>query len=82
MKVQAQASLYVLRTERLSGPVNRFLDSLRQLNLKLEPGPMSTHITGDSEVLFAGLREAFEQAAKNTDVVLELKISNACPDKL
>jgi len=81
MKVQAEASLYALRTEHLSETVERFIAYLRRPGLELTCGHMSSHIAGDSEILFAGLREAFEQVAQHADVVLEVKISNACSGK-
>jgi uncharacterized protein YqgV (UPF0045/DUF77 family) len=79
MKVHAQTSLYVLRKEPLGPSIDQFLDGLQRFRLELIPGPMSTHITGDSKNLFAGLQEAFERAAQHAEVVLEVKISNACP---
>ena len=40
---------------------------------------MSTEMTGDSEDVFHGLRDAFEQLAEKHDIVLVCKVSNACP---
>ena len=79
MKVQAQVSLYPLRSSELGEPIRRFVELIRQQGLAVEIGPMSTQITGDSKVLFASLAEAFEDTAGHGDVVLLLKVSNACP---
>ena len=40
---------------------------------------MSSFVTGDSQVVFESLRKAFEQLAKKYEVVVNAKISNACP---
>ena len=79
MKVQAQISLYPLRRSDLAEPITRFVQQLGRDGLDIEVGPMSTQITGDSKVLFARLGEAFEDAAGRGDMVLLLKVSNACP---
>ena len=81
MKVQAQISLYPLRRPDLAEPITRFVQQLGRDGLDIEVGPMSTEITGDSKVLFAKLAEAFEDAAGRGDMVLLLKVSNACPAK-
>ncbi len=80
MKVQAQISLYPLRTPDLAEPITRFVQQLERDGLDINIGPMSTQVTGDSNVLFARLAEAFEDAASHGDVVLLLKVSNACPE--
>ena len=79
MKVQAQISLYPLRTSDLAEPITRFVQQLGRDGLDIEVGPMSTQVTGDSKVLFARLAEGFEDAAGRSDVVLLLKVSNSCP---
>lgn len=80
MKVQAEVSLYPLRQKNLAKPVGWFCELLQKDKLNVQTGPMSSFITADSEVLFKGLKEAFEQLAKEHEVVLTAKISNACPE--
>jgi uncharacterized protein YqgV (UPF0045/DUF77 family) len=80
MKVQAEVSLYPLRQENLVGPVNRFCELLQKGGIEVHVGPMSSLITAESDVIFRSLKEAFEQLAKEYDVVLTAKISNACPE--
>ena len=43
---------------------------------------MSTFATGESENLFEALREGFEVLARRMGVVLDVTISNACPDAM
>jgi uncharacterized protein YqgV (UPF0045/DUF77 family) len=80
-RVTAQISLYPLRQARLGRAIDRAVAALRQSNLRVEPGTMSTLATGPAEELFPALQAAFEEAAKEGDVVLVVTISNACPEK-
>jgi len=80
MKIQAEISLYPLRQNDLTKPIQKFIQALENNKLKVELGPMSTLIAGDSQVVFESLGEAFEQLAKEYEVVMTAKISNACPE--
>jgi len=79
MKVQAEISLYPLRQNELTKPIQQFVQVLENNKLKVELGPMSSLIAGDSQVVFESLREAFELLAKEYELVMTAKISNACP---
>lgn len=79
MKVQAEISLYPLRLNELSKPIQQFVQVLENNKLQVKTGPMSSFVTGDSQVVFESLRKAFEQLAKEYEVVVNAKISNACP---
>ena len=79
MKVQAEVSLYPLRQNDLAKPIEQFIESLKDDHLNVKTGSMSSVISGDCQVVFQSLRKAFEQAAKRYEVVLTVKISNACP---
>ncbi len=79
MRVQAEVSLYPLRTATLMDSIDAFVERLRQSGLSVEIGPMSSRIRGESEDLFRALGEAFEGAARRCDVVVTLKVTNACP---
>ena len=80
MKVQAEVSLYPLRQRNLAKPVGWFCELLQKEKIEVRSGPMSSLITADSEVIFRSLRKAFEKLAKEYEVVLTAKISNACPE--
>jgi uncharacterized protein YqgV (UPF0045/DUF77 family) len=80
MKIQAEISLYPLRQKDLTKPIQQFIELLENNKLKVELGPMSSLIAGDNKVVFESLREAFEQLAKEYEVVMTAKISNACPE--
>ena len=80
MKVQAEISLYPLRCGDLTEPIRQFIELLETDKLKVETGPMSTLVTGDSQVVFENLEKAFERLAAEYKVVVTAKISNACPE--
>jgi uncharacterized protein YqgV (UPF0045/DUF77 family) len=79
MNVQAEVSLYPLRTQNLGRPIDGFLDGLHAAGLTVEPGRMSSTVQGDVETVFTTLGNAFRDAAEEHQVVLILKVSNACP---
>jgi uncharacterized protein YqgV (UPF0045/DUF77 family) len=79
MKVQAEVSLYPLRQNELTKPIQQFVQVLESNKLKVELGPMSSLVTGDSQVVFESLQKAFELLAEEYEVVVNAKISNACP---
>jgi uncharacterized protein YqgV (UPF0045/DUF77 family) len=80
MKVQAEISLYPLRKNELTKPIYQFIRALKNNNLNIKTGPMSTLVTGDSHVVFESLQQAFQQIAEGYEVVMTAKISNACPE--
>ena len=80
MNIQAEVSLYPLRTEELAGPIETFCQTLVQSGLEVQPGAMSTRVSGDCEGLFAGLGRAFGQIAEHHDAVLVIKVSNCCAE--
>jgi uncharacterized protein YqgV (UPF0045/DUF77 family) len=79
MRVQAEISIYPLRTQTLSEPVEEFCRILREHNLEIKTTAMSTFIRGESRDLFKACDEAFEQLAQKYESVMSMKISNACP---
>lgn len=80
MKVQAEVSLYPLRSRRLSGPVKEFCQVLRSRGLHVQTRSMSTFVVGESEELFDALKDGFEVLARGNEVVMDFTISNTCPD--
>lgn len=80
MRIQAEISLYPLRTMELSPSITRFQEVLKKNGVTVVEGPMSTILGGEREVIFRLLEEAFTAVAKDHEVVLSCKISNACPE--
>jgi len=81
VNIQAEVSLYPLRTKDIATIINTFCQSLAQANLKVESGPMSTHISGDVGIIFESLENAFIYSAEEGEVVMTVKMSNACPER-
>ena len=79
MKVQAEISLYPLRQNELTKPIQQFVQVLENNKLQVKTGLMSSFVTGDSQVVFESLQEVFELLAKEYELVMTAKISNACP---
>jgi uncharacterized protein YqgV (UPF0045/DUF77 family) len=77
--IAAQVSLYPLRQESLSPAIEEALRVFRAHGLEVQPGAMSTMITGDDVDLFAALQEAFRRVAEQGHVVMVVTFSNACP---
>ena len=79
MNVQAELSLYPLRTQTLSEPIGVFCDALEMSGLHVDSGAMSTVLSGELGEVFDALKCAMAEAGKGCGVVLVAKISNACP---
>jgi uncharacterized protein YqgV (UPF0045/DUF77 family) len=79
MGIAAQVSLYPLRQASLSPAIDEALQIFRGHGLCVEPGAMSTLITGDDAAVFTALQEAFRCAAEQGQVVMVVTFSNACP---
>jgi uncharacterized protein YqgV (UPF0045/DUF77 family) len=77
--IAAQVSLYPLRQVSLSPAIDEALRIFREHGLNVEPGAMSTLITGDDAATFAALQEAFRRVAEQGQVVMAVTFSNACP---
>jgi len=80
MKVQTEISLYPLREDELTRPIQQFIQVLKSKDLNIEIGSMSTLITGEESVVFENLQKAFEKIAQKYEIVMTAKISNACPE--
>jgi tRNA-Thr(GGU) m(6)t(6)A37 methyltransferase TsaA len=75
----AQVSLYPLGQESLAPAIDEALRIFRKHGLEVEPGAMSSLITGDDDAIFAALQEAFAHVAGQGRVVMVATFSNACP---
>ena len=79
MIVQAEVSLYPLRTSRIGKIVATFVAGLSRPGLAISKGNMSTVVEGEVSDVLAAVNAAFVSAASTHAVVMALKISNACP---
>lgn len=79
MNVQAELSLYPLRVRNLGGVIEQVLAELKTADVTVQPGNMSSIVAGDADAVFAAAAAAFKAAAEHHQVVLVMKVSNACP---
>jgi uncharacterized protein YqgV (UPF0045/DUF77 family) len=79
MTASAQIAIYPLRQERLAPAIEAVTQALLDHGLRPEPGPMSTYVAGEADILFAALGQAFAGASALGQVVMTLTVSNACP---
>lgn len=79
MMIQAEISLYPLGETGLSTRIDGFVAGLERSGLTVEPGRMSTVISGESAKVFAVFQDAFESDAACGGTVMTVKVSNACP---
>jgi len=79
MNIQAEVSLYPLRTDALGPVIEGFVANLRRPGLDVEVATMSTRIAGELPEVFLALAEAFAGTAVQQEAVLVVKASNACP---
>lgn len=79
MKIEAEVSLYPLRTAKLGRPIRSFVENLTKHGVSVDSGSMSSRIAGDASEVFAALFAAFTKVAEENEVVLIVKASNACP---
>ncbi len=77
--ISAQVSLYPLRTPHLGPAIDALAEELTTAGLHVTPGPMSTLVVGEADVLFSALRRGFEAACAEYEVVMQVTVSNACP---
>ncbi len=82
MRIQAQVSIYPLKTNSLSLPIDEFCQILTNGGLKVRKGLMSSFVTGESEIIFRAVRGAFETLARKYDLVMDFKVSNSCPESV
>ena len=79
MNVQAEISLYPLRTGELGQSIDSFLGDLEAAGLTVREGSMSSTVAGDVDVVFSAVGAAFRTIAAGSQAVLVMKVSNACP---
>lgn len=77
--ITAEISLYPLVTGDVSESIDGFIEVLTERGLTVRVGPMSSYIEGEADVVFDALRDAFDEIARESQVVLSVTVSNTCP---
>ena len=79
MQVAVEISLYPL-SDDFEKPVDTFLSLLaNNPSIEVEPGKMSSIITGELAEIMKALTQAMEKVFAENPAVFNLKISNCCP---
>lgn len=78
MIVTIEISVYPL-TENYSTPVDLFIEMVSNKGLKVEPGKMSSLITGELSEVMRVLENTMNHLMSIYPCVFNFKISNACP---
>lgn len=81
MIIQAEISVYPLRIKNLDEPISEVIEIFKSFGLQTQVSTMSSHITGDAEMFFDACKKVFEAAGKKYQLVVNIKVSNACPMK-
>ena len=81
MQIQAELSLYPLKTDLIENRIGNFIEELSRSGLSVASGQMSTLVAGESEEVFRVVGECFKKACSTDQVVLVVKFSNACSAK-
>jgi uncharacterized protein YqgV (UPF0045/DUF77 family) len=77
--ISCQFSLYPLGVEDLSPAIDAAVAEMQALGLELDVGSMSTQVTGETALVFEGLKRTFDVAAREGNVIMTVTVSNACP---
>lgn len=80
MTIQVEVSLYPLKTVDSAPIIEMFCRVLEQDGHDIKVGSMSTRIKGESGRVFTSLQKAFEHIARDHNIVMTVKYSNACPE--
>ncbi|MFO7864560.1 MAG: YkoF family thiamine/hydroxymethylpyrimidine-binding protein [Salinivirgaceae bacterium] len=78
MIISVEISYYPL-TGNYSEPINELISILEHSDLNIEPGKMSTIITGSFHDVFSLLEKSMQELFEKYPSVFTLKISNSCP---
>ncbi|MDD3839626.1 MAG: YkoF family thiamine/hydroxymethylpyrimidine-binding protein [Clostridia bacterium] len=73
----AETSLYPLKTNDATSIIDNSIMTLKQSNIEYNVGSISTHIHGDEDEVWKGLKALFDEAQRGGEVNMVVTISNA-----
>jgi uncharacterized protein YqgV (UPF0045/DUF77 family) len=79
MFIAAQVSIYPLRQPSLSNTINESFNILKQYDLEVVPGTMSSVISGDEDTLFTAIKDVMHKTSEKGEIVMIVTFSNTCP---
>lgn len=77
MMLCAEVSIYPQKTNNASQVITGAIQSLSQENVKYKVGSLSTHIDGNDEQVWSGIKKVFDEAQNAGEVSMVVTISNS-----
>ncbi|SET67451.1 Uncharacterized conserved protein YqgV, UPF0045/DUF77 family [Natronincola peptidivorans] len=75
--IHAEVTLYPLKTKDASAVINNSIDTLNQAGVEYNVGSMATHLHGNQEQVWNGLKRLFDEAQRSGEVSMVVTITNA-----
>lgn len=79
MIISAQVSVYPLGEQNIDPPIERAIALLKEADLTVEIGSMSTIVAGEAEIVFGTLQNVLTELGEQGRIVMNVTFSNACP---
>ncbi len=73
----AEVSIYPQKTNNASQIIDNAIGKLTQQNIEVKVGSLSTHIDGNDNQVWTGIKALFDEAQNSGEVSMVLTISNA-----
>ena len=77
MMLCAEVSIYPQKTNNASQIITSAIQTLSQEKVEYKVGSLSTHIDGNDEQVWAGIKKAFDEAQNAGEVSMVVTISNS-----
>lgn len=73
----AEVSIYPQKTTNAGQVINNAIQTLSQENVQYKVGSLSTHIDGNDDQVWDGIKKAFNEAKNAGEVSMVVTISNS-----
>ena len=73
----AEVSIYPQKTNNASQVITSAIQTLSQENVEYKVGSLSTHIDGNDEQVWTGIKKLFNEAQNSGEVSMVVTISNS-----
>ncbi|HBV88174.1 YkoF family thiamine/hydroxymethylpyrimidine-binding protein [Desulfosporosinus sp.] len=73
----AEVSIYPQKTNNASQVITNAIQTLSQENVEYKVGSLSTHIDGNDEQVWTGIKKIFTEAQNSGEVSMVVTISNS-----
>ncbi|ADY54608.1 hypothetical protein Sgly_0239 [Syntrophobotulus glycolicus DSM 8271] len=73
----AEVSVYPLKTNNATQVIDGAIEALSREQVKYKVGSISTHIDGNDEQVWSGIRKLYDEAKKTGEVNMVVTFSNA-----